>query len=174
MTEEIKKHVISILVDNESGALARIVDLFSGRGYNIESLNVAPINKEKTLSRVNIITFGTDKTVDLICKLLNRIVPVHKAAELSKQDGYIERELVLLKIIGDADKKSKALLISDKRHSKVVDICEDSIVFEIVGSSKIVDEIIEEFSELGIDSISRTGVVAGFRGNKGLAKTSHN
>ena len=68
MTEEIKKHVISILVDNEAGALARIVDLFSGRGYNIESLNVAPINKEKTLSRVNITTFGTDKTVDLICK----------------------------------------------------------------------------------------------------------
>lgn len=169
MTEEIKKHVISILVDNEAGALARIVGLFSGRGYNIESLNVAPINKEKTLSRVNITTFGTADTIDLICKLLNRIVPVHKAAELSKQEGYIERELVLLKIIGDESRKSKAMEIGDKYRTNVIDICEDSIVFEIIGNSKTVDEIIDEFSELGIDSVSRTGVAAGFRGNKKLS-----
>ncbi|MFT6106552.1 MAG: acetolactate synthase-1/3 small subunit [Rickettsiales bacterium] len=166
MTDEIKKHVISVLVDNESGSLARIVGLFSGRGYNIESLNVAPINKEKTLSRVNIITFGSDKTVDLICKLLGRIVPVHKAAELSKQKGYIERELVLLKIVGDEKKKQKAMKIADKYRTNIIDIAEDSIVFELIGSSKIVDEIIEKLSEIGIHSMSRTGVVAGFRGNK--------
>jgi len=166
MTEEIKKHVISILVDNEAGALARIVGLFSGRGYNIESLNVAPINKEKTLSRINITTFGTDKTVDLICKLLNRIVPVHKAAELSKQQGYIERELVLLKIVGDEEKRNQAMAIGNKYRTNVIDIWEDSIVFEIIGNSKTVDEIIDEFSEIGIHSMSRTGVVAGFRGNK--------
>lgn len=168
MTEEIKKHVISILVDNEAGALARIVGLFSGRGYNIESLNVAPINKDKTLSRVNITTFGTDQTVDLICKLLNRIVPVHKAAELSKQEGYIERELVLLKIVGDEDIRNQAIAIGDKYRTNVIDLWEDSIVFEIIGSSKTVDEIIDEFSELGIHSMSRTGVAAGFRGNKKL------
>jgi len=168
MTSEIKKHIISILVDNEAGALARIVDLFSGRGYNIESLNVAPINQEKTLSRVNIGTFGTDKTVDLICKLLNRIVPVHKAAEISKQEGYIERELVLLKIIGDEARKSQAMAIGDKYRTNVIDISQNSIVFEIVGNSKTIDEIITEFSELGIDSMSRTGVVAGFKGNKKL------
>jgi len=168
MTSEIKKHIISILVDNEAGALARIVDLFSGRGYNIESLNVAPINQEKTLSRVNITTFGTDKTVDLICKLLNRIVPVHKAAEISKQEGYIERELVLLKIIGDEAKKEQAMAIGDKYRTNVIDISQNSIVFEIVGNSKTIDEIITEFSELGIDSMSRTGVAAGFRGNKKL------
>ncbi len=168
MTEEIKKHVISILVDNEAGALARIVDLFSGRGYNIESLNVAPIIKEKTLSRVNITTFGTTKTVDLICKLLNRIVPVHRAAELSKQEGYIERELVLLKIVGDEEKRNQAIAIGDKYRTNVIDLWEDSIVFEIIGSSKTVDEIIDEFSEIGIHSMSRTGVAAGFRGNKKL------
>lgn len=168
MTEEIKKHVISILVDNEAGALARIVGLFSGRGYNIESLNVAPINKEKTLSRINITTFGTDKTVDLICKLLNRIVPVHKAAELSKQEGYIERELVLLKIVGDEEKRNQAMAIGDKYRTNVIDIWEDSIVFEIIGNSKTADKIIDEFSELGIHSMSRTGVAAGFRGNKKL------
>jgi acetolactate synthase-1/3 small subunit len=168
MTEEIKKHVISILVDNEAGALARIVGLFSGRGYNIESLNVAPINKEKTLSRVNITTFGSDKTVDLICKLLNRIVPVHTAAELSKQEGYIERELVLLKVVGDEEKRNQAIAIGDKYRTNVIDLWEDSIVFEIIGSSKTVDEIIAEFSEIGIYSMSRTGVAAGFRGNKKL------
>ena len=168
MTAEIKKHIISILVDNEAGALARIVDLFSGRGYNIESLNVAPINQDKTLSRVNIITFGTDKTVDLICKLLNRIVPVHKAAEVSKQEGYIERELVLLKIIGDEARKAQAMEISNKYRTNVIDISENSIVFEIIGNSKSTDEIVAEFAKIGIDSMSRTGVVAGFRGDKKL------
>lgn len=169
MTEESKKHVISILVDNEAGALARIVGLFSGRGYNIESLNVAPVNQEKTLSRVNITTYGTSATVDLICKLLNRIVPVHKAAEISKQDGYIERELALLKIIGDEERKAKAMVIGDKYRTNVIDISESSIVFEIIGNSKTVDEIINEFYGMGIDSVSRTGVAAGFRGNKKLA-----
>ncbi|MFT6332162.1 MAG: acetolactate synthase-1/3 small subunit [Lentimonas sp.] len=166
MTNDTKKHVISVLVDNEAGALARIVGLFSGRGYNIESLNVAPINKDKTLSRVNITTFGSDKTVDLICKLLNRIVPVHKAAELSKQEGYLERELVLLKIVGNEETRHKAMEIADKYRTNIIDVCEESIVFELIGTSQIVDEIIEKFSEIGIHSMSRTGVVAGFRGNK--------
>lgn len=166
--EESKKHVISVLVDNESGALARIVGLFSGRGYNIESLNVAPINREKTLSRVNITTYGTSKTVDLICKLLNRIVPVHKTAELTKEEGYIERELVLIKILGNEEKKAKALEISNKYRANVVDISEDSIVFEVIGTSKTVDEIIDQFSDLGIHSMSRTGIAAGFKGNKKL------
>jgi acetolactate synthase-1/3 small subunit len=170
MTIETKKYVISVLVDNEAGALARIVGLFSGRGYNIESLNVSPVNQEKTLSRVNITTFGTPETIDLICKLLNRIVPVHKAAEISKQDGYIERELVLLKIIGDEKRKAKAIAIADKYRTNVIDISENSIVFEIIGNSKTVDEIVKEFFELGIDSISRTGVAAGFRGNKKLSQ----
>jgi acetolactate synthase-1/3 small subunit len=86
MTEQIKKHVISILVDNEFGALTRVVELFSARGYNIESLNVAPISEDKKLSRINITTIGTTKTVDLICKLLHRIVPVHRAVEQRIRD----------------------------------------------------------------------------------------
>ena len=168
MTEEIKKHIISVLVDNEAGALARIVDLFSGRGYNIESLNVAPINQKKTLSRVNISTFGTSKTIDLICKLLYRIIPVHKVVELSKYDNYNERELVLLKIIGDTTIKDQAMIIGDKHHANVIDVYEDSIVFEIIGNSKNVDKAVKEFSKIGIYGISRTGVVVGFRGNKKL------
>lgn len=168
MTEEIKKHVIAILVDNESGALARIVDLFSGRGYNIESLNVSPITKDRKISRITIATYGSEKTVDLICKLLNRIVPVHKAAELTKEEGYIERELALVKIIGDEDKRQKAMKIADKYRTNIIDVTGNSIVFEIIGTSKNIDEIIEQMSALGLDGVSRTGPAAGFKGEKKL------
>lgn len=169
MTEEIKKHVIAILVDNEYGALARIVGLFSGRGYNIESLNVAPINNERTLSRVTITTFGTAKTVDLICKLLNRIVPVHNAVELSKETGYIERELALVKVIGDERKRDLAMKIADKYRTHIVDITGDAIVFEVIGTSETIDEVINKLSELGpLDGVSRTGIAAGFKGDKKL------
>ena len=168
MPEQIKKHVIAILVDNEFGALARIVDLFSGRGYNIESLNVAPVNKDRTISRITITTYGSTNTVDLICKLLNRIVPVHKAVELTKEKGYIERELALVKIIGDEEKRKKAMEIADNHRTNIVDITGNSIVFEIVGSSENIDEIIKEMSSLGLDGVSRTGIAAGFKGEKKL------
>lgn len=168
MTEEIKKHVIAILVDNEFGALARIVELFSGRGYNIESLNVAPITEDKKLSRITITTYGTRKTVDLICKLLNRIIPVHNAVELTKEDGYVERELALVKIIGDEEKRNKALEILDKYRTHLIDLTNEAAIFEIIGTSETIDDIITKISHLGIDGVSRTGVAAGFKGNKKL------
>lgn len=168
MTQEIKKHVIAILVDNEFGALARIVGLFSGRGYNIESLNVAPITKDRKLSRITITTFGTAKTVDLICKLLNRIIPVYKAVELTKETGYIERELALIKIIGDEEKRKTSMEIADKYRTNIVDITGNSIVFEIIGTSNHINEVIEKLSHLGIDGVSRTGIAAGFKGEKKL------
>lgn len=168
MTEQIKKHVIAILVDNEFGALARIVELFSARGYNIESLNVAPINREKTISRITITTFGTAKTIDLICKLLNRIVPVYRAAELTREQGYIERELALVKIIGDEQKRDEAIKIADKYRTHIVDISGDSIVFEIIGTSEMIDEVLEKLSTLGLEGVSRTGIAAGFKGEKKL------
>ena len=171
MSDKIKKHVIAILVDNEFGALARIVELFSGRGYNIESLNVAPVNKEHTISRITVTTYGTTRTVDLICKLLNRIVPVHKAVELTKETGYIERELALVKVIGDEQKRQKAMEIADKHRTNIIDITGDSIVFEIVGTSKNIDQIIDEMSHLGLDGVSRTGIAAGFKGEKKLSET---
>ena len=168
MTDQIKKHVIAILVDNEFGALARIVDLFSGRGYNIESLNVAPVNKDGSISRITITTYGSAQTVDLICKLLNRIIPVHKAVELTKEKGYIERELALVKVIGDEEKRQKAIDIADKYRTNIIDITGNSVVFEIVGTSKHLDEIIEELAPLGLDGVSRTGIAAGFKGEKKL------
>lgn len=170
MTEPVKKHVIAILVDNEFGALARIVELFSARGYNIESLNVAPITKEKDLSRVTITTYGTSKTIDLICKLLNRIVAVHRAVELTKEQGYIERELALVKIIGDEEKREQAIKIADKYRTNIVDITGDSVVFEVIGSSETIDEVIEKLSVLKLDGVSRTGIAAGFKGEKKLSE----
>lgn len=169
MTEQIKKHVIAVLVDNEFGALARIVELFSARGYNIESLNVAPTTLDKKLSRITITTLGTTKTVDLICKLLKRIVPVHTAAELTREHGYIERELALIQIIADEQKREKALEIVDKYRSTVVDIAGDSIVFEVIGNSEIIDELLQKLADYGLASVSRTGIAAGFKGEKKLA-----
>jgi acetolactate synthase-1/3 small subunit len=169
MNDQIKKHVIAILVDNEFGALARIVELFSARGYNIETLNVAPTSLDKKLSRITITTYGTTKTVDLICKLLKRIVPVHTAAELTREHGYIERELALIQIIADEQKREEALKIVDKYRSSIVDIAGDSIVFEVIGNAEIIDELLNKLVDYGLESVSRTGIAAGFKGEKKLA-----
>ena len=168
MTSELKKHVIAILVDNEFGALARIVELFSARGYNIETLTVAPVSQDKKLSRITVTTYGTDKTVDLICKLLKRIVPVHHAAELTKSEGYIERELVLVQIFGDEFIRDKAKKILENYRSNIVDVDGDSLVFEVIGNSQTIDELVERLSDCGLSSVSRTGIAAGFKGNKKL------
>lgn len=165
----VKKHVIAVLVDNEFGALARIVELFSARGYNIESLNVAPTSLDKKLSRITITTFGTAKTVDLICKLLKRIVPVHTAAELTREQGYIERELALVQIIANEQKRETAMQIVDKYRSSVIDIAGDSIVFEVIGTAETIDELLNKLADYGLESVSRTGVAAGFKGEKKLA-----
>lgn len=163
-----KKHVIAILVDNEFGALARIVELFSARGCNIESLNVSMINKEENMSRVTITTYAADKTVDLICKLLNRIVPVHRAAEITREQEYIDRELALVKIIGDEKRREEVLNLLDKYRSSIIDITQDAAVFEIIGSSATIDEVLEKLSVIKPDAICRTGIAAGFKGRKRL------
>ena len=166
----IKKHVLAILVDNEFGALARIVELFSARGYNIETLTVAPVSQDKKMSRITITTFGTDKTVDLICKLLKRIVPVHHAAELTRSEGYIERELALVQIIADETTREKAIVAIEKYRTNVVDIEGDSIVFEVIGNAETIDEVLKKLENYGLATVSRTGIAAGFKGEKRLDK----
>lgn len=170
MSEEIKKHVIAILVDNEFGALARIAELFSARGYNIESLTVAPVTQDKKLSRITVTTHGSDETVSLICKLLKRLIPVHSAAELTKEEGYIERELALVQVLGDEKKQEIVKNIIEKYKTNIIEITSQSIVFEIIGNSKTINEVLEQLFEFGIDSISRTGIAAGFKGTKILGK----
>ncbi len=168
MTDQIKKHVIAVLVDNEFGALARIVELFSARGYNIETLAVAPVSRDKKLSRITITTYGTSKTVNLICKLLRRIIPVHNAAELTCEHGYIERELALVQIIASEQKREEAIKMVDKYRTHVVDIAGDSIVFEVIGMSETIDEVVDILANYGLATVSRTGIAAGFKGEKRL------
>ncbi len=169
---QIKKHVLAILVENEFGVLARIVDLFSARGYNIESLTVAPVSHDKKMSRITVTTHGTDKTIELICKLLRRIVPVHYAAELSATEGYIERELALVQIISDQKTREDALKALENYRTNVVDIEDDSLVFEVIGTSQTIEEVLKKMENYGLATVSRTGIAAGFKGMKRLDKTS--
>lgn len=164
---EIKKHVISVIIDNEFGALARVVELFSARGYNIDSLTVAPTHQSH-LSRITVTTHGTDKAVDLICKLLKRIVPVHYAAELTRSEGYIERELALVQIITSEAKRNEASQILDGYRAQILDIDGDSVVFEVIGNSQTIEEVLEILKNYGLATVSRTGIAAGFKGRKRL------
>jgi acetolactate synthase-1/3 small subunit len=168
MSDIIKKHVIAVLIDNEFGALARVVELFSARGYNIETLCVAPISSDKKISRITITTYGTDKTIDLICKLLQRIVPVHASAELTRSEGYIERELALVQIIGDKKIVENASQALKEFRFNIVDNEEDSWVFEIIGNSNEVEKALQILENYGLATVSRTGIAAGFKGKKRL------
>ena len=170
---DIKKHVISIIIDDEFGALARVVELFSARGYNIDSLTVAPTQDGKT-SRITVTTHGNAKTVDLICKLLKRIVPVHYAAELTESEGYIERELALVQIIADEEQRAKVVKLMEGYRSKILDLDGDSIVFEVIGSSNTIEEVLEVLKDYGLATTSRTGIAAGFKGAKRLDKPDLN
>lgn len=163
-----KRHVIAVIIDNEFGALARVVELFSARGYNIETLSVAPISNDKKLSRITITTFGTDKTIDLICKLLCRIVPVHHAAELTKNNDYIERELCLAQIIADSLQLDNAKQALQNYRYDIVDSEDDSSVFEIIGTSQEVDTALKILENYGLATVSRTGIAGGFKGKKRL------
>lgn len=168
MTQISKKHVIAVLIDNEFGALARVVELFSARGYNIETLSVAPVSNDKKLSRITITTYGTDKTIDLICKLLNRIVPVHNAVELTKSIDYIERELALAQIICSKGQLDNACEAIKNFRCQIIDREEDSTVFEIIGTSTNIDSVLEILNNYGLATVSRTGISAGFKGKKRL------
>jgi acetolactate synthase-1/3 small subunit len=170
MSDQIRKHVIAVLIDNEFGALARVVELFSARGYNIETLTVAPVSRDKKMSRITITTFGSDKTIELICKLLRRIVPVHAAADLSASQDYIERELTLAQIIGDEENRDKAIKMLEKHRANVIEISGNSTVFEIIGTSQIVEEALQMLENYGLTTVSRTGIAAGFKGEKRLDK----
>jgi acetolactate synthase-1/3 small subunit len=157
---DIKKRIITILIDNEFGSLARVVELFSGRGYNIDSLNVAPVSYDEKISRITITTICNKKTIDLVCKLLNRIIPVYKSIELTSQN-FIERELALVKIIDNSEDLIEKLI--NKYQAKVINKKVGKMVIEIVNTSKVIDEFITEIRVLAkVDSISRTGTVANF------------
>ncbi len=166
--ETASRHTISILVDNEPGILARVVGLFSGRGYNIESLTVARTNEKENLSRITIVTTGTPMVIEQIKAQLDRLVPVHRVRDLTLEGAHVERELALVKVKGTGEKRVEALRLADVFRAKVIDAKKDSFVFEVTGASDKVDTFIGLMEGLGLVDVGRTGIVATTRGGEAL------
>jgi len=159
-------HTIAVLVDNEPGILARVVGLFTGRGYNIESLTVAETDAEEKLSRITIVTNGTPMIIEQIKAQLDRLVPVHRVHDLTVEGPHIERELALVKVRGTGEKRVEALRLADVFRAKVIDAKTDSFVFEVTGTSDKVKTFVGLMSALGLVDVGRTGIVAMTRGGE--------
>ncbi len=163
-TQEIVSRTLSIIVDNEPGVLARVIGLFSGRGYNIDSLTVTEVEHEKHLSRITIITSGTPAVIQQIKHQLERLVPVHRVRDLTDEGGSIERELALIKVAGKGEKRIEALRLAEIFRAKVVETSTEHFVFEITGKPSKIETFIQIMSELGLVEVSRTGIAAIGRG----------
>jgi len=164
----IEQHTISVLVDNEAGVLARVIGLFSGRGYNIESLTVAEVNSEEHLSRITVVTSGTPMIIEQIKAQLLRLVPVRKVSDLTEEGLFVGRELALVKTVGTGETRVESLRVADIFRARAVDSTISSFVFEITGSTEKVDAFVELMRPLGLTDVARTGSVAIARGNRGL------
>ncbi len=160
-----RRHTIAVLVDNEPGVLARVIGLFAGRGYNIESLTVSEIDSVKGYSRITIVTSGTDMVIEQIKALLDRLVPVHMVEDLTVQGPCLERELALVKVVNAGESRIEALRIADMFRARAIDSTLNSFVFELTGSPKKLNAFIELMSGLGKTEITRGGVVAMARGS---------
>ena len=166
--KSIVAHTISVLVANEPGILARVVGLFSGRGYNIESLTVAETNSKENQSRITIVTKGTPMIIEQIKSQLDRLVPVYRVRDLTVEGPHIERELALVKVKSTGDKRVEALRLADVFRAKVIDAKADSFVFEVTGNSDKVQTFIGLMETLGLVDVGRTGIVAMSRGGEAL------
>ena len=162
--EENETHTLAVLVDNEAGVLARVIGLFSGRGYNIDSLTVAEVDHHGHLSRITIVTTGTPQVIEQIKAQLGRIVPVHEVHDLTVEGSSVERELALLKVDGKGEKRVEALRLADIFRAHVVDSTLKSFVFQITGTPDKVDAFADLMRPLGLSEIARTGVAALSRG----------
>ena len=166
--ETVNSHTIAVLVDNEPGVLARVIGLFSGRGYNIESLTVAKTDNINNMSRITIVTTGTPMIIEQIKAQLSRLVPIHNVKDLTIDGASVERELALVKVVGEGEKRVESLRIADIFRARVVDSSNESFVFEIVGDTGKLDAFIRLMEPLGLADVSRTGVVAISRGVKAM------
>lgn len=168
MSESIERHAIAVLVENEPGVLARVVGLFSGRGYNIASLTVAPVDDEGHVSRINIVTFGTPMIIEQIKAQLGRLVPVRRVRDLTEGGSYIERETALVRIVNSGAERREALRIADIFRARVSDTTIGSFVFTLTGSPEKLDSFVELMRSLGTVEVARSGVVAIARGDQTL------
>jgi acetolactate synthase-1/3 small subunit len=164
----IERHTIAVVVDNEPGVLARVVGLFSGRGYNIESLTVAEVEHSANLSRITLVTTGTPMVIEQIKAQLSRLVPVHRVRDLTLDGAHVERELALVKVVGTGDKRIEAMRMAEIFRARVVDSTIQSFVFEVTGASEKLDAFVELMMPLGLVELARTGVAAMSRGPEPL------
>jgi acetolactate synthase-1/3 small subunit len=162
----LRSATISVLVENEPGILARVVGLFSGRGYNIDSLTVAPVESEGSRSRINIVTSGTEMVIEQIKAQLDRLVPVHRVADLAREGPHIAREMALIKVVGVGEKRVEALRIAEAFRARVMDATQESFVFELTGATDKLDAFLDLMRHLGLAEVSRTGVAAIARGTR--------
>jgi acetolactate synthase-1/3 small subunit len=173
-TQRPEAHTLSVLVDNEPGVLARVIGLFSGRGYNIDSLTVSETEHEKHLSRITIVTRGTPNVLEQIKHQLERIVPVHRVVDLTVvaqergQDRPLERELAMVKVSGTGDDRVEALRLADAFRAQVIDANMEHFIFEITGRVSKIEQFIAIMKPLGLVEVCRTGVAAMNRGPEGM------
>ena len=167
-SQAIEAHTLSIVVDNEPGVLARVIGLFSGRGYNIDSLTVSETEHEKHLSRVTIVTRGTPMVIEQIKNQLERLVPVHRVVDLTIAGPSIQRELAMVKVRGKGENRVEALRLANAFRARVIDAGTESFVFEITGASEKIESFINLMLPLGLVEVSRTGIVAIARGPEGM------
>ena len=168
LSQPIETHTLSVLVDNEPGVLARVIGLFSGRGYNIDSLTVSETEHEKHLSRITIVTRGTPMVIEQIKNQLERLVPVHRVVDMTVAGPYLERELAMVKVRGKGEQRMEALRLADAFRARVIDASTESFVFEITGGSDKIESFITLMVPLGLVEVSRTGIVAIARGPEGM------
>ena len=159
-----ERHVLTVVVDNEAGILAKIAGLFTARGYNIDSLTVADISENHSVSRITIVTHGPPAVIDQIHAQLERLVPVHKVIDLTEVGPYVERELALVKVAGKGDIRVEALRVAEVFRAKVVDTSTASFIFELTGTPDKIDSFVAIMRELGLVEVGRTGVVGMTRG----------
>ena len=165
-TQAAERHTLSVTVDNEAGILARIAGLFSARGYNIESLTVANVTEDATISRITIVTSGSPAVIEQVVAQLDRLIPVHRVTDLTESGPYVERELALVKVAGTGDKRIEALRLAEVYRARVVDATIGSFVFEVTGGSEKIDKFLELMREVGLIEVARTGVAAITRGRE--------
>ncbi len=166
--DKIERHTLAVLVDNEAGVLARVIGLFAGRGYNIESLTVAEVDQAEHMSRITVVTRGTPMVIEQIRAQLERLVPVHKVVDLTADRPSIEREMALVKVAGTGEKRVEALRLSDAFRARVVDTTHASFIFEVTGAPEKIDAFVALMRPLGLVDVSRTGVVAIARGPEAM------
>lgn len=160
--------IIAVLVENEAGVLARVIGLFAGRGYNIDSLTVAPVDETGRISRITVVTSGTEMVIDQIMAQLDRLVPVHRVADLTAEGPHLTRELALIKVVGRGEIRMEALRMADAFRARVVDATTESLVFEMTGNADKIDAFCALMRPIGLAEVSRTGAVAIARGPGGL------